>query len=82
VALVANGLSRAHRDYLASGGMGFFVGDGHINYHEEQIDEAYYSSERRKNSSLAFDGQRIRNPAYNADRGPASFYAVRLHLEF
>jgi high affinity Mn2+ porin len=82
VAFVANGLSSAHRDYLAAGGVGFFVGDGRINYHEEQIDEAYYSIELRKNSTLTFDGQRIRNPAYNADRGPASFYAVRLHLEF
>jgi high affinity Mn2+ porin len=82
LALVANGLSSAHRDYLAAGGVGFFVGDGRLNYREEQIGEVYCAVELVKNSMLTFDAQRIRNPAYNADRGPASFFAVRLHLEF
>jgi high affinity Mn2+ porin len=82
VAFVANGLSSAHRDYLAAGGVGFFIGDGRINYREELIGEAYYSIEVAKNSTITLDAQRIRNPAYNADRGPASFYGVRVHLEF
>jgi high affinity Mn2+ porin len=82
VAFIANGLSSAHRDYLAAGGAGFFVGDGRINYREEMIGEAYYSIEIARNSAVTLDAQRIRDPAYNADRGPASFYAVRLHLEF
>jgi high affinity Mn2+ porin len=82
VAFVANALSSAHRDYLAAGGSGFFVGDGRINYREELIGEAYYSIEVAKSFAITLDAQRIRNPAYNADRGPASFYAVRLHAEF
>ena len=82
VALVANGLSRSHRDYLAAGGSGFFVGDGRLNYREELIAEAYYCVEIFKNSTISVNAQRIRNPAYNADRGPASFYALRLHFEF
>jgi high affinity Mn2+ porin len=82
IAFVANGLSSAHRDYLAAGGAGFFVGDGRINYREELIGEAYYSIELVKNSAITLDAQRIRNPAYNADRGPASFYGIRLHVEF
>ena len=82
VALVGNGLSRSHRDYLAAGGLGFFVGDGRINYREELIAEVYYSAEIFKNCAISVNAQRIRNPAYNADRGPASFYALRLHIEF
>jgi hypothetical protein len=82
LAFVVNGLSAAHRDYLAAGGLGFFLGDGRLNYRTEQIAEAYYSVALGKSAWLTFDMQRIRNPAYNADRGPASFYAARLHLEF
>ena len=33
VAFARNGLSSVHRDYLAAGGLGFFIGDGHLNYH-------------------------------------------------
>ena len=29
---VVNGLSDAHRDYLAAGGLGFIIGDGRLNY--------------------------------------------------
>ena len=82
VAFVGNGLSKPHRDYLAAGGHGFFVGDGRLNYRPELIAEVYYSFALYKNSAITLDAQRIRNPAYNADRGPASFYAVRIHLEF
>jgi hypothetical protein len=82
VAYITNGLAGAHRDYLSAGGSGFFVGDGRINYREELIGEAYYSITVTKNSAITLDAQRVRNPAYNADRGPASFYAVRVHLEF
>src|SRR5262249_52514413 len=32
VALAVNGLSASHRDYLARGGLGFFLGDGRLNY--------------------------------------------------
>jgi hypothetical protein len=82
LAFVVNALSAAHRDYLAAGGLGFFIGEGRLNYRTEQIAEAYYSVALVKGAWLTFDAQRIRNPAYNADRGPASFYAARLHLEF
>jgi len=82
VAMIANGLSSAHRDYLAAGGSGFFVGDGRINYREELIGEAYYSIEVAKSSAITLDAQRIRNPAYNADRGPVHVFSGRLHGEF
>lgn len=82
IALVRNGLSGAHREYLAAGGLGFFIGDGRLRYRPEDIAEAYYLATVAKGLAVAFDWQRVRNPAYNADRGPVSFYGVRLHAEF
>lgn len=81
-ALAENGLSRVHRDYLAAGGMGFFVGDGKINYRPESIVETFYSLSVAKVAWLTLDWQHIRNPAYNADRGPVNVAAMRLHTEF
>jgi high affinity Mn2+ porin len=82
LAFVSNGLSSAHRDYLAAGGHGFFIGDGQLNYRREQIIEGYYNLNVSKNSWVSFDYQRIVNPAYNAARGPANIYGLRLHLEY
>lgn len=81
-ALIQNGLSKAHQDYLAAGGVGAFIGDGKINYRPEQIVELYYNIGLSKNTSLMFDVQRFFNPAYNADRGPVTIGGVRLHTEF
>ncbi|HMV19583.1 MAG TPA: carbohydrate porin [Rhodocyclaceae bacterium] len=44
--------------------------------------EAYYSLRLAKGVFLTADMQRMSHPAYNADRGPANFYALRLHGEF
>jgi hypothetical protein len=82
LAYVQNGLSSAHRDYLANGGLSFFIGDGRINYRPETILEGFYSMEFAKNMSLSFDYQHIDNPAYNADRGPVRIVGARLHLEY
>jgi carbohydrate-selective porin OprB len=81
VALAVNGLSPSHREYLARGGLGFFLGDGRLSYRTEQILETYYSVKAGKFVWLSLDYQYIRNPGYNADRGPASFVGVRLHAE-
>lgn len=81
VALVANGLSPSHRDYLARGGLGFFLGDGRLNYRSEQIVETYYNLKAVRNLWVTLDYQYIRNPGYNADRGPANFFGLRLHVE-
>jgi high affinity Mn2+ porin len=82
LAFVRNGLSKPHRDYLAAGGLGFFIGDGRINYRPETIVEAFYSWGVAKHAWLSLDWQHIRNPAYNADRGPLNVAGVRLHTEF
>ena len=82
VALAVNGLSTPHRRYLERGGIGFFIGDGALRYRPETIIEAFYSVNVFKGAWLSADAQYIRNPAYNADRGPVKIGTFRLHAEF
>ena len=82
LAFARNALSHAHRDYLAAGGLGFFIGDGRLSYRTENIVETYYSMRVMTGAWVTADFQRIFNPAYNADRGPVSVATVRLHAEF
>jgi len=77
-----NGLSDAHRAFLAAGGIGLLIGDGQLNYSPERILETYYAYNVRKGVTLTADYQLITNPAYNADRGPVSVFSGRLHGEF
>jgi carbohydrate-selective porin OprB len=88
-AMVVEGLSGPHRDYLAAGGSGFLLGDGQLHYAREQILEMYYRAQITWSYGqfpvrlqLGPDFQYIRNPGYNKDRGPASFWALRFHLEY
>ena len=81
VAISVNGLSADHRDYLADGGSGFLLGDGRLNYAREKIGEVYYSWNPVPHVDIGPDFQFIRDPGYNADRGPAKFIALRVHLE-
>jgi hypothetical protein len=90
VALALNALSPTHRDYLAAGGLGFFLGDGALNYGRERIFETYYryalpelSTRVGKLQSAASIGfQQIANPGYNRDRGPVRVISLRWHSEF
>ena len=82
VAWTANGLSAAHRAYLAAGGTGFLIGDGRLNYRPETLSEFYYSVLLQKARWLTVDWSHIADPAYNADRGPVNVFGVRLHAEF
>jgi high affinity Mn2+ porin len=77
-----NGLSAAHRDFLAAGGLGLLIGDGRLNYSNERILETYYAFAIDKSFTFTADYQLITNPAYNADRGPVSIFSGRLHGEF
>jgi high affinity Mn2+ porin len=81
IAIAINGLSPSHRDYLARGGQGFFLGDGKLSYRTEQIFETFYSLKAGKQLWISFDYQHIGNPGYNADRGAANFFGIRLHAE-
>jgi high affinity Mn2+ porin len=77
-----NGLSSAHRDFLAAGGHGLLIGDGRLTYRPEQILETYYAYAIDKSFTFTADYQLVVNPAYNADRGPVSIFSGRLHGEF
>lgn len=77
-----NALSRDHRDFIAAGGLGILIGDGHLNYRQENILEVYYAMALTKAITLTADYQFIRHPAYNADRGPVSIFSGRLRGEF
>jgi len=77
-----NGLSAAHRDFLAASGLGLLIGDGRLNYRTEQILEAYYAYSVNKATTLTLDYQFVANPAYNADRGPVSIFSGRVNAEF
>jgi len=77
-----NGISQAHRDYLAAGGQGFFLGDGQLNYGQEKILELFYSLSVMRGAWLTADYQHIANPGYNRDRGPAQTWNLRAHFEF
>jgi hypothetical protein len=81
IALAVNGLSSAHRSYLAAGGQGFFLGDGRLNYGREQIIEVFYSLGVARGVSLSAGLQHIDNPGYNRDRGPVNVFSVRLHAQ-
>lgn len=82
IAFAVNALSKAHQDYLAAGGIGFFLGDGKLNYSTENIIEAFYNLKLAKYVWVTLDYQHIDNPGYNADRGPVNFGGLRLHTEF
>ena len=79
---VIEGLSPEARAYFAAGGLGILIGDGELNYRNEKVLEAYYAYALNRWVTLSFDYQFVTDPAYNADRGPVSIFAGRLHAEF
>ena len=81
LALGADAISTAHREFLERGGLTAFLGDGTLRYGHERMAELYYSAELGAGFTLTADVQRVANPGYNMDRGPATFYALRLHWE-
>ncbi|MCE9576330.1 MAG: carbohydrate porin [Deltaproteobacteria bacterium] len=60
VAVVTNGLSSFHREYLKLGGHGFLLGDGTLHYGRENITEVYYTAHLPYGISPAADLQVIR----------------------
>jgi high affinity Mn2+ porin len=79
---VIDALSPAAQAYFAAGGLGILIGDGRLNYREEKILETFYAYAVSPAVTVSVDYQFIANPAYNADRGPVSIFATRLHAEF
>ncbi|MBU6269311.1 MAG: carbohydrate porin [Sphingomonadales bacterium] len=81
LAVVVNGISDAHRRFLAAGGMGVLVGDGALPHAgDERIVETYYAFHPSQWAALTLDYQHIANPGYNRDRGPANVFAARVHF--
>ena len=82
LALISNAIKRDHQAYLTAGGLGFLLGDGHLNYAREDILEFYYNVSVGHGVYYAFDEQAIAHPGYNLDRGPVMVESVRMHVEF
>ncbi|HSZ57884.1 MAG TPA: carbohydrate porin [Tepidisphaeraceae bacterium] len=83
IAVVVNGISDAHRAYLAAGGHGFIIGDGRLpHYGTENIVESFYNCKIYQHVFVTGDFQFVDNPAYNRDRGPIFIGGVRVHVEF
>jgi high affinity Mn2+ porin len=83
IAAIDNGISATRERYLNAGGLGLLVGDGRLPHPgAEQIAEAYYSLAVSSQAYVSLDYQWVKNPGYNADRGPVSIVAVRLHAQF
>ena len=80
--IVANGIVKAHQEYLALGGLGFLLGDGNLTYGPEKIVEAFYTAHLWRGFFASFDLQHINNPGYNKDRGPVLAPGARFHVDF
>jgi len=83
LAFVGDAISHSARAYFADGGLGTLIGDGQLpHYGFEKIVEATYNAQITSWLSAAADYQFVDNPGYDADRGPVSVLAMRLHAEY
>ena len=82
IALVSNGLSEPHREYLSMGGQGLLLGDGALRYGREEIVETYYTARLWRGLSASGGLQYVGHPGYNRDRGPVLVEMLRLHVDF
>ena len=82
LAFVSSGLSKAHQQYLAYGGLGFLLGDGALDYGRENVVEGFYTAHVWRGLFFGPDVQHINNPGMNRARGPFTVPGVRVHLEF
>ncbi|MGA8940911.1 MAG: carbohydrate porin [Acidobacteriaceae bacterium] len=79
---ISNAIKRDHQEYLALGGLGFLLGDSHLEYAREDILETYYNAHNWRGLYTAFDVQLIDHPGYNQARGPVAVFSVRTHVDF
>lgn len=77
-----NGISQAHQEFFAAGGVGILGGNGELDYGWEKALETYYDFKIWKTIHAALDYQLVMNPAYDRGRGPVSIFGGRLHWEF
>ncbi len=81
-AVVASGLSAAHRAYLANGGLGFIIGDGALEYGLELLGELYYRVALNQTISFIGTYQPVIDPGFNRARGPVNIFTGRAHIAF
>jgi high affinity Mn2+ porin len=81
-AFETGGISNKHREYLALGGLGFILGDGHLNYGRELVSETYYNAHLIGGLYMAVQLSYVDRPGYNRDRGPVVVPGVRAHVDF
>ena len=81
-AVVSNGISDKHAQYLADGGLGFILGDGRLSYAREFISESYYNAQIWRGLYGAAQLSVVVHPGYNTARGPAVVPGLRLHVDF
>jgi high affinity Mn2+ porin len=78
-----NGIYSVHQAYFNLGGLGILIGDGKLPQPTlDKVFETYYSFAVTSAVSLSLDYQLIAGPGYNAQRGPVSVGALRLHAQF
>ncbi len=83
IAVLTNGISKDHRDFLHTGGYGFMIGDGKLpDYARENIAEVFYEVKLFEAVYATADYQFVMHPAYNPDRGPVHLFAARVHVRF
>jgi high affinity Mn2+ porin len=82
IALVSNAIKKDHQNYLNAGGLGFLLGDGHLNYGRENTVESYYTMHIWRGLYIAPGVQHVNHPGYNRDRGPVVVPSFRTHVEF
>jgi high affinity Mn2+ porin len=81
-AFETGGISTKHREYLALGGLGFILGDGHLTYGREEVSETYYNVHVVSGLYMGVQFSFINNPGYNRARGPVVVPGVRAHVDF
>jgi high affinity Mn2+ porin len=81
-AIVVNGLSGLHRDYLAQGGYGFIIGDGHLSYAPEVVGDFYFRVDVANWLQASILYQPIFDPGYNTARGPINVFSLRVRVAF
>ncbi|MGI4854706.1 MAG: carbohydrate porin [Janthinobacterium lividum] len=82
VAFTSNAIKRDHQQYLAYGGLGFILGDGHLRYGRENTVEAYYNAHAWRGLYFSPGLSHVDNPGYNRDRGPVWVPSLRGHIDF
>ncbi|HEV2291939.1 MAG TPA: carbohydrate porin [Gemmatimonadales bacterium] len=81
IAVFLAGASPANQRYLAAGGLGIVSGDGALTYGVERSLTPYYDFAVTRAVHLGAQYQLTVDPNFNRDRGPASTFMLRLHVE-